>query len=54
MMSKGRSLIQTAPWTILGPGVAIFLTVLIFNLLGDSLRDHLDPRRRARKKEQTT
>ena len=54
MMSKGRSLIQTAPWTILGPGVAIFLTVLIFNLLGDSLRDHLDPRRRARKKEQTS
>ena len=37
-----------------GPGVAIFLTVLIFNLLGDSLRDHLDPRRRARKKEQTS
>lgn len=53
MMSKGRSLIQTAPWTILSPGVAIFLTVLIFNLLGDSLRDHLDPRRRNRKKEQT-
>lgn len=45
MMSKGRSMIQTAPWTILAPGVAIFLTVLVFNLLGDALRDYLNPRR---------
>ena len=44
MMSKGRSMIQTEPWTVLGPGLAIFLTVLIFNLLGDALRDYLDPR----------
>lgn len=51
MMSKGRSMIQTAPWTILAPGGAIFLTVLIFNLLGDTLRDYLDPRRSRRQSE---
>ena len=46
MMSKGRSMIQTAPWVVLGPGIAIFLTVLVFNLLGDTLRDYLDPKDR--------
>lgn len=51
MMSKGRSMIQTAPWTILAPGGAIFVTVLIFNLLGDTLRDYLDPRRSRRSPE---
>ncbi len=34
------------PWTILGPGLAIFITVLAFSLLGDGLRDVLDPRSR--------
>lgn len=43
MMSGGRSLIQTSPWTVLAPGGAIFLTVGIFNLLGDTMRDYLDP-----------
>ncbi len=47
MMSESRSLLQTAPWTVLGPGVAIFLVVVVFNLLGDSLRDWLDPQQRA-------
>lgn len=47
MMSESRSLLQTAPWTVLGPGVAIFLVVVVFNLLGDSLRDWLDPHQRA-------
>lgn len=44
MMSNGRSLLQTAPWVILAPGAAIFLTVAVFNLLGDKLRDVLDTR----------
>lgn len=42
MMNNGRSMLQTAPWVILAPGVAIFITVAIFNLLGDALRDILD------------
>ena len=43
MMSDGRSMLQTAPWCVLAPGLAIFITVLVFNLLGDALRDYLDP-----------
>lgn len=48
MMSDGRSLLQTVPWVILAPGAAIFITVSIFNLLGDAVRDNLDPRQRGR------
>lgn len=44
MMSSSRSMLQTAPWVILTPGAAIFVTVSLFNLLGDSLRDQLDPK----------
>lgn len=44
MMSNGRSMIQTSPWVILAPGGAIFITVIVFNLLGDTVRDLLDPR----------
>lgn len=44
MMNNGRSMLQTAPWVILAPGFAIFLTVAVFNLLGDKLRDVLDTR----------
>ncbi|MBY4797600.1 ABC transporter permease [Collinsella sp. AGMB00827] len=44
MMSGGRSMLQTYPWVVLAPGVAIFIAVVIFNLLGDAVRDHLDPR----------
>ena len=43
MMSGGRSMLQTYPWVVLSPGLAIFLTVVIFNLLGDTVRDFLDP-----------
>ena len=43
MMSGGRSMLQTYPWVIIGPGIAIFAAVVIFNLLGDTLRDYLDP-----------
>ncbi len=44
MMSNGRSMLQTSPWVILAPGCAIFITVMLFNLLGDTVRDVLDPR----------
>lgn len=44
MMSNGRSMLQTCPWTILAPGAAIFVTVTIFHLLGDAVRDALDSR----------
>ncbi|MDK2905963.1 MAG: peptide/nickel transport system permease protein [Eubacteriaceae bacterium] len=44
MMSNGRSMLQTAPWVILAPGLAIFITVMLFNLLGDTVRDVLDPK----------
>ena len=44
MMSGGRSMLQTYPWVIIAPGIAIFVAVVIFNLLGDTVRDHLDPR----------
>ncbi len=46
MMSNGRSMLQTSPWVILAPGFAIFLTVMAFNLAGDTIRDLLDPRQR--------
>lgn len=44
MMSNGRSMLQMSPWVILAPGCAIFLTVMLFNLVGDTVRDMLDPR----------
>ncbi|NLA87041.1 MAG: ABC transporter permease [Clostridiales bacterium] len=43
MLSDGRGLMQQAPWLILYPGLAVFLTSVLFNLLGDSVRDVLDP-----------
>lgn len=46
MLSDSRQFIQTAPWTLIFPGVSIMLTVLGFNLLGDGLRDVLDPKMR--------
>lgn len=44
MVSEGRGLIFTSWWIATFPGLAIFVTVLGFNLLGDSVRDLLDPR----------
>jgi len=44
MLSTGRDYLLQAPWLSLYPGLAIFLTVMGFNLLGDGLRDLLDPR----------
>lgn len=46
MVSTGYTILQIAPWAALFPGLAIGLTVLGFNLLGDGLRDALDPRLR--------
>lgn len=44
MLYESRQYMQTAPWMMIYPGIAIFITVVIFNLLGDSLRDLLDPK----------
>jgi len=44
MLKEGQSAFQTAVWVVTFPGLAILLTVLGFNLLGDGLRDALDPR----------
>jgi peptide/nickel transport system permease protein len=46
MLSEGRSYLRLAPWVTFFPGMAIFLIVVSFNLLGDGLRDALDPRLR--------
>lgn len=48
MLSTGRNYLLRAPWLVFGPGIAIFVTVMGFNLLGDGVRDLLDPRQRAR------
>ena len=44
MLSDAKSLLMIAPWTMIFPGLAIMVTVLGFNLMGDGLRDALDPR----------
>ncbi|MBW1960251.1 MAG: ABC transporter permease [Deltaproteobacteria bacterium] len=46
MVSQGRNYIETAWWVITLPGMAIFITTLAINFVGDGLRDLLDPRRR--------
>ena len=46
MMSDTRSLMTTSPWIPFSPGIAIFLSVMIFNLLGDTIRDYADPKSR--------
>jgi dipeptide transport system permease protein len=44
MLSSALEFIQRAPWVVTFPGLAILITVLAFNLMGDGLRDALDPR----------
>jgi peptide/nickel transport system permease protein len=44
MLSDSRQYIQSAPWTVLFPGLSIMLVVLGFNMIGDGLRDALDPK----------
>lgn len=46
MLASSREFIQLAPWTLIMPGVSIMLVVLGFNLVGDGLRDVLDPKMR--------
>jgi ABC-type dipeptide/oligopeptide/nickel transport system permease subunit len=46
LIQEGSKMYRSAPWIVLYPGLCIMLTVLSFNLLGDGLRDALDPRER--------
>jgi peptide/nickel transport system permease protein len=46
MLNAAQRFLANAPWMAVWPGLAIFLTVMSFNLLGDGLRDALDPRER--------
>jgi len=48
MIQQGQSFYRTAPWLVIFPGLAIMITVFAFNLLGDGLRDALDPSQRGR------
>ena len=48
MLGRGRNELFRAPWLMIFPGLAITLTVLAFNLLGDGIRDGLDPKSRKR------
>jgi peptide/nickel transport system permease protein len=48
MLNEGRTYLETAPWMSVFPGLAIMLAVLGFNLLGDGLRELLDPQLRGR------
>jgi peptide/nickel transport system permease protein len=44
MLNTAQRFLIQAPWMAIFPGLAIFVTVLAFNLLGDGLRDALDPK----------
>jgi peptide/nickel transport system permease protein len=46
MIAEGQSYYRSAPWLIISPGIMLMLTVLGFNLMGDGLRDALDPQQR--------
>ena len=48
LLDEGKAYIQTAPWLIAVPAIAIALAILALNLLGDGLRDYLDPRQQGR------
>jgi peptide/nickel transport system permease protein len=47
MLFDGRGFLSEAWWMAVFPGLAIFLTVLALNLVGDAMRDALDPRQRS-------
>ena len=44
MIASSRLYLGRSPWTVFAPGIALALTVLAINLVGDGLRDRLDPR----------
>jgi peptide/nickel transport system permease protein len=46
MLNTAQRFLTSAPWMAVWPGLAIFLAVLSFNILGDGLRDALDPKER--------
>jgi dipeptide transport system permease protein len=48
MLSSSRDWMEQAPWLVTLPGLSILVTVIAINLLGDGLRDALDPRMRGR------
>ena len=48
MLSQARVMMELAPWLVVAPGVTIMLSVLGFNLLGDAVRDLMDPRMRSK------
>ena len=48
MLSQSRVMMELAPWLMMGPGIVIMLAVLGFNLLGDAIRDLIDPRLRSK------
>lgn len=50
ILQASKAVLQKAPWTVIFPGLAVVLCVLSLNLLGDGLRDYLDPRMTGRKK----
>ena len=50
ILQGSKQVLQKAPWTVIFPGLAVVLCVLSLNLLGDGLRDYLDPRTAGRKK----
>lgn len=47
MLSEGRNFFQQAPWMGIFPGIAILVTVMAFNFIGDGLRDALDPKQKS-------
>ena len=44
MLNEGRTYLTKAPWLMIYPGIAIVIVVVVFNMLGDSIRDILDPK----------
>ena len=48
IISDGQNLLYTRPWVAIAPGIMIVLTVLALNVLGDGIRDALDPRAKLR------
>jgi len=49
MISEARAFVERAPWITLAPGIAMCVTVIAVNLIGDGLREALDPRMRRRR-----
>jgi peptide/nickel transport system permease protein len=47
MIKDGNEYLMFAPWMSVWPGVFLLITMMAFNLLGDGLRDYLDPRGRS-------